>query len=293
MGDGTTTNRTTPVDVLGLGSGVAAIAAGGAHNCGLTSAGGLKCWGDNYDGQLGDGTTVTEPPYGRTLPVDVVGLESGVAAISLGGVHTCALTTGSGAKCWGDNYDGQLGDGTTTDRTTPVDVVGLGSGVAAIAASWVHTCALTSGGGVKCWGHNSWGQLGDGTRGDLPCYCRTVPVDVVGLGEPPDSDNDGCTDAAELQTAAGSQFTGGLRNPKNPWDFFDFNGDRYIDAPNDILQVLLRYSANPALPYDARADRGPLKQGAQYPWQRTGPDGRIDAPNDILSVILQYHHDCR
>ncbi|OGO49695.1 MAG: hypothetical protein A2148_00560 [Chloroflexi bacterium RBG_16_68_14] len=105
-----------------------------------------------------------------------------------------------------------------------------------------------------------------------------------------DGDSDGCADGAELGPVASF---GGLRDATNPWDFFDFNGDRYIDAPNDILGVMLRYSANPSLPYDARADRGPAIQGAQYAWQRAGPDGRIDAPNDILSVKLQYQHNCR
>ena len=106
-------------------------------------------------------------------PVDVTGLSSGVTAIATGAAHTCALTAGGGVKCWGSNWLGQLGDGTTTDRLTPVAVSGLSSGVAAIVARGGHTCALMAGGGVMCWGDNEYGQLGDGTR-------QWTPVDVVG-----------------------------------------------------------------------------------------------------------------
>jgi alpha-tubulin suppressor-like RCC1 family protein len=172
LGDGTTETRFTPVEVTGLSSGVTAIAAGAVHTCALTSTGGLKCWGDNYGGELGDGTRED-----RHVPVDVSGLSSGALAVSAGAGHTCALTTAGGVKCWGGNANGELGDGTTEQRLAPVDVSGLSGGVMAVSVGGDSTCALTTAGGVKCWGGNRSGELGDGTTED-----RHVPVDVSGLG---------------------------------------------------------------------------------------------------------------
>jgi alpha-tubulin suppressor-like RCC1 family protein len=171
IGDGTQVDRLTPVNVTGLTSGVTAISTGWDHTCALTSAGGVKCWGYNPSGQIGDGTQVD-----RSIPVNVTGLTSGVTAISTGGGHTCALTSAGGVKCWGRNVGGRIGDGTQVDRLTPVNVTGLTSGVTAISTGWDHTCALTSAGGVKCWGKNSYGQIGDGTRVE-----RLTPVNVTGL----------------------------------------------------------------------------------------------------------------
>jgi alpha-tubulin suppressor-like RCC1 family protein len=181
LGDGTTTNKTTPVNVSGLTSGIVQVSVGARHACALTTSGGVKCWGDNSAGRLGDGTTTN-----RTTPVDVSGLTSGVAWVSAGGEHTCAVTTGGGAKCWGENSAGRLGDGTAIDRTTPVNVSSLTSGVAQISAGGFHTCALTTGGGVKCWGSRSISQLGIGDP-PFPAGCTTspaqctTPVDVTGL----------------------------------------------------------------------------------------------------------------
>ena len=172
LGNGTTTSSAVPVGVVGLGSGVVAVSAGEFHSCAVTSAGAVKCWGHNAFGEVGDGTTAQS-----VAPVGVVGLGSGVVAVSAGEFHSCAVTLAGAVKCWGFNAVGELGDGTTAQSVAPVGVVGLGSGVVAVSASGFHSCAVTAGGSVRCWGRNPNGELGDGTTID-----SAVPVGVVGLG---------------------------------------------------------------------------------------------------------------
>jgi alpha-tubulin suppressor-like RCC1 family protein len=118
----------------------------------------VLCWGDNRFGQLGDGTT-----DGKTQPVTVIGLSARATQVVAGAAHTCVLVSGGAAYCWGQNLQGQLGDGTTTNRSAPVAVSG-GHSFRSIYAGGALTCGITTDGREFCWGLNQSGQLGDGTR---------------------------------------------------------------------------------------------------------------------------------
>lgn len=173
LGDGSTTDRSTPVNVVGLGGGVRAVDGGQLHTCAAMWSGGVKCWGDNSRGQIGDGTTLN-----RTTPVSVSGLSGDILAVAAGGLHSCAIPAGGPPRCWGWNAYGQLGDGTTLDRSTPVAVSGLPAGATDITAGFNHNCALTPNSGISCWGLNANGQLGDASTAD-----RHSPVAVC--ADPP------------------------------------------------------------------------------------------------------------
>lgn len=173
IGNGTLINATVPASPDGLGSGVSQVSVGDSHSCALTTSGGVKCWGYNARGAVGDGSNSS-----RSRPVDVTGLTSGVKQISSGYLHACAVTMSGAAKCWGNNEFGQLGNGSTTHSSVPVDVDGLSEGVAQVAAGWDHSCARMTSGQVKCWGRNLNGNLGDDTTAD-----RLTPVDVLRLND--------------------------------------------------------------------------------------------------------------
>ena len=151
------------MQVQGLESGVTAITAGFSHTCAIVNNGAF-CWGNDSFGQLGDNTSNAR----SSLPIQVIGLNSGVKAIDSGGEHTCALANGS-VECWGYNRYGQLGNGSTGQSPIPVRVQGMGSDNADISAGYMHTCALSNG-HAYCWGDNTYGQLGDNstTERDTP-----------------------------------------------------------------------------------------------------------------------------
>lgn len=170
---------------LGAGAVVTAIATRFGHACALLNDGGVKCWGANDAGQLGLGDTADRgdqpDEMGDELPAVNLGAGATAVAIATGRSHTCALLDGGRVKCWGSSARGQLGLGETADRGDQPNEMGdslpdvnLGASAVAVAivAAEYHTCALLQGGQVKCWGDNTWGQLGLGedepSRGDEP-----------------------------------------------------------------------------------------------------------------------------
>ncbi|ADL70068.1 S-layer domain protein [Thermoanaerobacterium thermosaccharolyticum DSM 571] len=172
LGDGTTTNRTIPVQVKGI-SDVVAIAAGMYHTVALKNDGTVWAWGDNEHDQLGNETTKEE--YHST-PVQVKGI-SDVKAIAAGASYTVVLKNDGTVWAWGVNEYGKLGDGTTNNSFTPVQVNGI-SNVKAIAAGAYHTVVLKNDGTVWTWGYNHYGELGNGTTVD-----SSTPVQVKGISD--------------------------------------------------------------------------------------------------------------
>lgn len=172
LGDGTRSDRSSPTPVSGSVI-FATVSAGSAHTCGRTAASATYCWGDNSYGQLGNGTTAPDSSPGLVAsPVGVT-----FAAVWAGSNHTCGRTAAGDAYCWGFNTGGQLGDGTTTDRSSPVLVAG-GLTFTNLAPGSLHTCgATTASPPTYCWGSNSGGQLGDGTTTAHP-----NPATVPGFG---------------------------------------------------------------------------------------------------------------
>jgi uncharacterized protein (TIGR03437 family) len=186
LGNGNNYASATAVAVLNpAGSapltGVAAIAAGYDDACALTSSGTVLCWGGDGAGELGNGAPSSTPSNIPTRVLDVTGKSAltGIAAVTEGLQHTCALTNAGAELCWGDNAYGALGAPGVFLATTPVPVSGLSSGVIAIAAGFHHNCDVTSEGGVLCWGFNIDGQLGNGSS----IRAFMSPVAVVGVGE--------------------------------------------------------------------------------------------------------------
>jgi alpha-tubulin suppressor-like RCC1 family protein len=166
LGDGTRTNRRSPVQVQGITDAVS-VAAGRDVAYAIRADRTVLAWGDNAFGEIGDGTTTD-----RLIPVPVSGLTD-VTSVAPGRDHALVLRTDGSVWAFGWNAYGQVGDGTTVDRSTPVQVT---TGVQELAGGANHSYALTTDGHVLAWGRNYRAELGDGTT-----TTRTRPVTVLGV----------------------------------------------------------------------------------------------------------------
>jgi len=174
LGTGSTISSSTPVEVTGITDAMQ-LTVGSSYSCVLLRDRTVRCWGFNWYGQLGTEGSV-DRNYFSTVPVAVTGL-SEVMQISAGGSHTCALLLDQSIRCWGYNYGGMLGNGSTRDSRVPVPVTGISTALS-VSSAGNHTCALLDDSTVKCWGDNQVGQLG---HIGLTYWYSPEPVDVSGL----------------------------------------------------------------------------------------------------------------
>ncbi|MEX1253234.1 MAG: flexitail domain-containing putative surface protein [Dehalococcoidia bacterium] len=315
LGNGTTNNVSGPGPVSPpLNQNVAMVSAGRIHTCAVTDAGAVFCWGSDVNEQIGAVApdTCASTPCAMT-PVAVVGLASGYTQVSAASRSTCALNTGADIKCWGNNSLGQVGNGTNDTATTPVDIcrvvlaipdpaciASLLPAFASVSGGGDSACAMTTGALLECWGWNEFGQLGNATMTD-----RNAPGAVFGLFTGTDADSDGCTTSEEQQTAIGSQLTGGRRDPKHHWDFFDTPAapnarDKAVTA-GDLARVVQRFGAvgvpngnplstPPGSGYHTAFDRSSPQPGRDL-WDLGPPDGSITVA-DIAFAVVQFGHSC-
>ena len=269
------------------------VAFGGFHGCALSAAGAVSCWGENTRGQLGDGSGVDK----RSTPKGVTGLGSGVAAIASGYLHSCALTTAGGVRCWGENASGQLGDGTLTRRTTPSTVFGLSSGVVAIAAGGNHSCALLASGGLRCWGENVYGQLGagDGSFG----VNRSNPVPVSGFS------------TGAISVSVGGHHTCAVRADGTLWcwgqNWARQLGTSAVSRPEDVPRQVMLPSAAAKVSLGWEHSCALLASGGAMCWglndhgqlgnppigtPTTGPVDVLGLTGGVAAISAGYYHNC-
>ncbi len=167
LGDGTTNPSLVPINVAG-GLAFKNVSAGLGAACGIDSNDKLYCWGNNNSGQVGDGTTVN-----KSVPtaIDSANTYSFVSTDGGGTGSTCGILVSGILKCWGSNIVGQLGDGTTTQRTTPT-TIGAATFKTVNVGNW-STCGVMTNDKLYCWGSNGSGQVGDGSK-----FERTSPAAV-------------------------------------------------------------------------------------------------------------------
>ena len=313
-----------PRQVAGI-SDALAVAAGAGQACAALRSGGVRCWGNNLLGQLGDGAPIvrtTATPvvgvttaaalstnrdhncvalrsgevscWGRVWPrgfgstPTAVGGITGATSVAAGGFHGCAVTAEGTLRCWGGNAHGQLGDGTTEDRRSPITVTGL-TKVAAVAAGEQHTCAVSEEGRVSCWGRNDDGQLGDGTRG-----MRSIPMLVEGL---PAMASVAAASSQASSDAQGSGRTcaiskGGGRATLTCW-----GSETWADVPDRFAELLVGGEADAAVEegepsMDGGPEAGPGELAVEEPPLEAPEPIVYGRSGGVTAVALSVCHAC-
>jgi alpha-tubulin suppressor-like RCC1 family protein len=243
LGDGTTANSSIPLPVDLSGEQVKQVAAGNATSYALLQNGTLWAWGRGDLGQLGVGW----PTAYEATPVQITGLGANVKAVAAGATHALAITTENELYAWGNNANGQLGDGTTDSANSPIKVAELGNNVTAITAGNGFSAAL-AGGALYTWGANAFGQLGTGT---LQEQSRPTRVSLSGVS----------------QISAGSSFLLALTS----------SGNAYAWGANTSQQLGNGASGNTAEPHILTAPKA-VSVAVGYDFTvAASPDGRVQA----------------
>jgi alpha-tubulin suppressor-like RCC1 family protein len=242
------------------------------------AAGTALAWGDNFFGELGNGTSggISSVPVPANLPAG-----TSVTKVSAGGDFSLALTSAGSVLAWGDNEDGQLGNGTTTNSSTPVPVdLPAGTRITAISAGWDFGLALTSAGGVLAWGYGGWGELGNGTTGGGGQFRSTpAPVDLpagtsvtaVSAGE----------DYGLALTSAGGVLAWGR-------DDYGQLGDGGSTARDSLLPVLVDLPASvraTAVAAGGLFGMALTSTGRIYAWGANGNGELVGAPVNSSGVV--------
>ena len=285
-----------PVEVLGIND-ATQITAGGDHTCALRQTGTITCWGNNGDGQLGNGTTSSS-----TVPVEVLGIND-ATQITASDDHTCALRQTGTITCWGNNGDGQLGNGTTSSSTVPVEVLGINDATQ-ITAGGEHTCALRQTGTITCWGNNWAGQLGNGQSGDHGydnSADSSVPVEVLGINDATQITAGDDHTCALRQTGTitcwGNNYYGQLGNGQSgfgerssvPVEVLGINDATQITASDDHTCALRQTGT---ITCWGNNEDGQLGNGQSGFGERSSVPVEVTGITDATQITASYDHTC-
>lgn len=271
LGDGTITNRSSPVSVAGGYTDWVQVSAGDSHSLALRANGTAWAWGTNTDGRLGDNSTTN-----KSSPVSVVGIIADWKDISAGGSHSIAIEASGTIWAWGANSNGELGDNTTTSRSSPVSVIGGIVDWKDISAGGSHNLALRANGTAWAWGLNT-----DGRLGDVSTVAKSSPVSVVG----------GFTDW--VQVSAGSIHSLALRSNGTAWGWggntYGQIGDNTTNSTSSPVSVVGGFTDWVQVTGGTRHSLGIRANGTAWAWGFNGNgrlgDGTVTDNASPVSVI--------